>query len=290
MESTEKMITVSATVKLPVEKVWELWTMPQHIMHWNNASEDWHTTFAENDLKAGGKFLFRMEARDGSFGFDFNGVYNSVLKNKFIAYNIEGGRNVSIIFASEGNGTKITESFEPEETNPPEMQRTGWQSILNNFKKYAESRGDTEILHFESVVNCPPIKVYEYMLNEKKYREWTSVFNPSSRYEGSWEKGSKILFIGEDSNGNSGGMVSRIKENIPHRFISIEHLGILKNGEEINCGPEVDLWKGSLENYTFSSADGKTRLSVDIDSNSEFRTYFLETWPLALEKIRALCE
>lgn len=134
-----KTITISVTVSLPVEKVWELWTNPDHIIHWNNASEDWHTPSAENDLTVGGRFLFRMEAKDGSFGFDFNGVYNSVLKNKFIGYNIEDGRNVSVIFASAGNETEITESFEPEQTNPVEMQRSGWQSILNNFKKYAES-------------------------------------------------------------------------------------------------------------------------------------------------------
>jgi uncharacterized protein YndB with AHSA1/START domain len=134
-----KTITISVNVKLPLEKVWELWTDPVHIIHWNNASEDWHTPFAENDLTVGGRFLFRMEAKDGSFGFDFYGVYNSVLKNKFIGYNIGDGRNVSVIFASAGNETEITEAFEPEQTNPVEMQRSGWQSILNNFKKYAES-------------------------------------------------------------------------------------------------------------------------------------------------------
>jgi uncharacterized protein YndB with AHSA1/START domain len=290
MTSSEEKITVAVKIKLPVEKVWELWTLPQHIMHWYNASVDWHTTFAENDLTVGGKFLFRMEAKDGSTGFDYNGAYNSVLKHKFIAYNIEGGRNVSIIFASEDNETEITESFEPELTNPPEMQRSGWQSILNNFKKYAESRGDIEILHFETVLNCTPEKVFETMFDKQKYRVWAAVFNPSSRFEGSWEKGSKILFLGEDKNGNTGGMISRIMENLPHRFLSIEHIGIVKNGKEIFCGPEVDQWKGALENYSFSATEGKTLLSVDIDSNSEFRSYFLETWPPALEKIRSICE
>jgi uncharacterized protein YndB with AHSA1/START domain len=144
MEPSEARITVTSKIKLPVDKVWELWTMPHHIMHWNNASEDWQTTYVENDLAAGGKFLFCMEAKDGSSGFDFNGVYNSVLKNKFIAYNIEGGRNESIIFESRGDETEIMESFEPELTNAVELQRTGWQSILNNFKKYAESRGDKD--------------------------------------------------------------------------------------------------------------------------------------------------
>jgi uncharacterized protein YndB with AHSA1/START domain len=139
MSSRKEKITVSARVSLPVDKVWELWTSPGHIIRWNHASEDWHTPFAENNLAPGGKFLFRMEAKDGSFGFDFNGVYNSVQKNKFIGYNLGDEREVSIVFASHGNETEITETFDPEQTNPIEMQRSGWQSILNNFKKYAES-------------------------------------------------------------------------------------------------------------------------------------------------------
>ncbi|MDQ3279407.1 MAG: hypothetical protein M3Q06_13845, partial [Bacteroidota bacterium] len=109
-------------------------------------------------------------------------------------------------------------------------------------------------------------------------------------YEGSWEKGAKIHFLGEDKEGNCGGMVSRIKENIPTRFVSIEHLGILQNGQEITTGPEVEAWAGSLENYTFTEEDGQTLVSVDADSNKDFHAYFFETWPKALAKLKELCE
>jgi len=132
-------ITVETTVQAPVEKVWKFWTEPEHIKNWNNASDDWHTPRAENDLRVGGKFLARMEAKDGSFGFDFGGVYDEVKINHLIAYTIGDGRKVQVTFSKEGNATKVTETFEAEHTNPLEMQRGGWQSILNNFKKYTEA-------------------------------------------------------------------------------------------------------------------------------------------------------
>jgi uncharacterized protein YndB with AHSA1/START domain len=133
-------ITVTAIVHAPVAKVWSLWTTPHDIMQWNNASDDWHTTHAENDLREGGKFLSRMAAKDGSFSFDFNGVYDTVVLHKTIAYTIEGGRKVSISFAAEGDITHVTETFEAETENTLELQQVGWQAILDNFKKYAEGR------------------------------------------------------------------------------------------------------------------------------------------------------
>lgn len=137
--STAEKITVSATVNAPVAKVWEAWSEPEHIKKWNSASPDWHTLRAENDLRTGGKFSSRMEAKDGSFGFDFGGVYDEVRVHEYIAYTMEDGRTVVIDFAGNGNTTKIAETFDAEGTNPVEMQRAGWQAILDNFKKYAES-------------------------------------------------------------------------------------------------------------------------------------------------------
>ena len=140
METQEKtVITIENTVNKPVEKVWEYWSQPEHIKQWNNASDDWHTTRAENDLRPGGSFLSRMEAKDGSFGFDFGGVYDAVKTNELIEYTIGDGRKVTIQFAANGNETKVTETFEAESTNPIEMQRGGWQAILDNFKKYVEA-------------------------------------------------------------------------------------------------------------------------------------------------------
>jgi uncharacterized protein YndB with AHSA1/START domain len=120
--------------------VWKLWTTPEDIIHWNNASDDWHTPKASNDLKAGGTFLYRMEAKDGSFGFDFGGVYDKIKLKESIEYTLGDERKVEINFTSTGSETKVVEIFEAESQNSLELQRNGWQSILNNFKKYAESR------------------------------------------------------------------------------------------------------------------------------------------------------
>jgi uncharacterized protein YndB with AHSA1/START domain len=140
METMEKtIITVECTVDAPVERVWETWTKPEHITKWNAASDDWHTTRAENDLRAGGSFSARMEAKDGSFGFDFGGIYDAVRKNEYIEYTLGDGRKVDVTFTSNGNSTKVVENFEAESMNSVDMQKGGWQAILDNFKKYTEA-------------------------------------------------------------------------------------------------------------------------------------------------------
>jgi len=134
-----KTITIQASINAPVEKVWKFYTEPEHITQWNNASDDWHTPSAKNDLKTGGKFVFRMEAKDGSKGFDFEGKYDEVKNHKLISYSMSDGRKVKITFNQEGPKTKVITTFDPENENPIEIQRDGWQSILNNFKNYVES-------------------------------------------------------------------------------------------------------------------------------------------------------
>ncbi|HEY6062824.1 MAG TPA: SRPBCC family protein [Chitinophagaceae bacterium] len=137
--ATKTTITVENTVNAPVEKVWKFWTRPEHITQWNNASDDWHTPWAKNDLRTGGQFSCRMEAKDGSFGFEFGGSYDEVKTNELIAYTMGDGRKVKIIFTNQGNATKVTEAFEAETENSIELQRGGWQAILDNFKKYTEA-------------------------------------------------------------------------------------------------------------------------------------------------------
>lgn len=140
MEPTDKtIISVQVTINAPIETVWKHWTSPEDITKWNNASEDWHTPRAENDLRPGGHFLYRMESKDGSSGFDFGGVYDRISTNDIIEYTIGDGRKVKIVFTGNGNETSVVESFETENTNSLELQRNGWQAILNNFKKYTEA-------------------------------------------------------------------------------------------------------------------------------------------------------
>ena len=291
MATIEKTnITVAVTIHAPVEKVWKFWTDPKHVIHWNNASDDWHTTKAENDLRPGGKFLSRMEAKDGSMGFDFTGKYTKIEKHKLIESILDDGRQVMVSFLPNGNETTISEIFEAEQENTIELQQAGWQSILDNFKKYAETSDKMESLHFEIIINANAEKVYRTLIDEKHYTEWTSAFNPTSYYKGSWEKGSKILFLGTDPDGNMGGMASRIKENIPNKFVSIEHLGIIKDGKELTYGDEVESWAGAMENYSFTQKGNTTLFGVDADSNQEFKAYLCEAWPRALNKLKEICE
>ena len=136
---SKTLITVENTINAPVETVWKSWTEPEHIKRWNSASEDWHTPFAENDLQVGGKFTSRMEAKDGSMGFDFGGVYDAVTNQEHIGYTLGDGRRVDIYFSEQGDKTHLVETFEAESTHPVDFQKSGWQSILDNFKTYTEA-------------------------------------------------------------------------------------------------------------------------------------------------------
>lgn len=150
-----------------------------------------------------------------------------------------------------------------------------------------------EKLQFKVIINATVTKVYDFMLginSKSTYEQWTSLFNPTSSYEGSWQKGNKILFIGIDEKGERGGMVSKIVENIPNRFVSIQHYGILKADKEITEGPEVEKWANGFENYTFEENNGTTTVTVDLDSADDFLDYMNETYPKALVKLKELSE
>lgn len=140
MINIERTITVETTVKASVERVWEFWTTPSHIMQWNNPSNDWHNLLVEVDLKDEGKFLFRMQAKDGSEGFDYCGKYDKVKTNELIELTTSDGRKTITTFTPNGNGTIVTESFEAETQTPINIQRDFCQKVLNNFKKYTEDK------------------------------------------------------------------------------------------------------------------------------------------------------
>lgn len=133
-------ITVETTVKAPLSKVWECWNKPEHIVNWAFASDDWEAPGAENDLRTGGKFKTTMAAKDKSTSFDFAGVYTVVKEPEHIEYDMSDGRHVKVEFAELPDSVKVTETFDPENENSEELQRSGWQAILDNFKKYVESK------------------------------------------------------------------------------------------------------------------------------------------------------
>lgn len=136
---TTTPITVASRVEAPLARTWEGWTSPEHVVHWNHASDDWHCPHARNDLRPGGTFAYHMAARDGSVGFDFEGTYDEVELHARIAYTMPDGRKVSVRFEADGDGaTRVTETFDPEQVHSVELQQSGWQAILDNFKRYVE--------------------------------------------------------------------------------------------------------------------------------------------------------
>lgn len=146
-------------------------------------------------------------------------------------------------------------------------------------------------LHFSITINAPKEKVWNTMLDDKPYQEWTTAFNPGSYYKGDWSKGSKMLFLGPDpETGKEGGMVSRIAENKPYEYISIEHLGIIKNGVEDTTSEEAKKWTPAFENYTLKEKDGVTEVLVDMDSEEDYAKMFAEMWPEGLKKIKEIAE
>lgn len=285
-ESTKSKIPVEATLSAPVNQVWTAYTSPRHIVKWNAASEDWHSPHATNELEPGGSFSYRMEAKNGSMGFDFEGVFQEVKPNEFLSYVISDGRKAEVTFQTHQDKTTVKVLFEAEKMNSEELQRQGWQAILDHFKSYVEGF-QQDSLHFEISIEAPVNKVFTLMLEDKSYREWTYPFSPGSHYKGSWEKGSKILFLAENG---IDGMVSRIADRIENQYISIEHLGFLAKGEEITSGPEIEAFAGVTENYTFINLGEKTKLMVDMESGGEYRDHFLKIWPQALEVLKQICE
>ena len=140
MANEQNSITVETTIDAPVEKVWKAWTTPEDIVKWNNASDDLYTPSADNDLTVGGEFMYKVEARDGSFSFDFSGTYEKIEEKKLLEYALIDQRKVSVAFEETDGKTKVTETFEPEAENPADVQQAGWQAILDNFKKYLEKK------------------------------------------------------------------------------------------------------------------------------------------------------
>ena len=148
-------------------------------------------------------------------------------------------------------------------------------------------------LQFKVSINAPAAKIFDCMLglsSKSTYEQWTAMFNPTSTYEGSWDKGSKILFVGVDEKGEKGGMVSRIVENIPNQFVSIQHYGLVNAGKEITEGPEVEKWANGFENYSIEDNNGTASVTIDIDTIEDFVGYMNEAYPKALDKLKEICE
>lgn len=277
-------IAIETMIKAPIEKVWNAYNDPIAITKWNQASPDWHCPYADNDLRKGGKLKSRMEAKDGSFGFDFEAVYDEVREYKKIAYTMGDGRQAITSFEKLDNATKIITVFDAETDNPLELQQTGWQAILNSFKLYIESRKD---LHFSIAINAGKQKVWETMLQPATYKIWTDAAWPGSKYDGEWKQGARLKFTG----GGGGGTMALIEVCNPCDYLFARHIAIINSDGSLDTDSEMAKeWTGVKEAYQFTETDGVTTLEVFIETFEKWTNMFDEGWPIALEKLKELCE
>jgi len=283
---TKESITIETTINSPLEKVWKLWNDPHHIKQWNAASDDWHTTQSSIDLRVGGKFSSTMAAKDGSMSFDFAGVYTAVSKTQLIEQTLDDGRKLRVEFSSENGKTKVVETFEPESTNSLEMQRGGWQAILDNFKKHAERLNTYEQLNFSITINAPKKKVWDTMLGIETYKKWTSAAWPGSYYEGEWKDGETLFFFGPDKSGTK----AKLVELRPYVFVKAEHVACFDKGKEDTQSEMAKVWIGSTESYAFTEKDGHTTLDVTMHVTSGWADMFKKDWPKAMNKLKEICE
>lgn len=277
-------ITIETIVNAPVEKVWDAYNDPIAITKWNQASSDWHCPHAENDLRVGGKLKSKMEAKDGSFGFDFEAVYDEIIVHKKIVYTMGDGRQATTSFEKLDNTTKVTTVFDAETENSVELQQNGWQAILNSFKQYAESRKE---LHFSIDIHAGKQKVWETMLQPDTYKIWTNAAWPGSRYVGDWRQGAKIKFMGDET----GGTLALIEIYTPFDYVFARHIALIAADGLLDTSSEMAKeWTGAKEAYQFSGADGVTTLKVFIETNEKWADMFEEGWPVALKKLKEICE
>jgi uncharacterized protein YndB with AHSA1/START domain len=147
-----------------------------------------------------------------------------------------------------------------------------------------------EKLHFDIDINAPATTVFDAVTDKKKFEQWTAEFNPTSTFDGGWGKGEKILFIGVNKEGKREGMVSKIKENIPYKQISIQHLGFVDGENEITEGPAIEKWANAMEEYFLEEENGTTHFKVAIDITEDFKDYMSDAWPRALKKLKEVAE
>ncbi len=287
METAKQtVITVETIIDAPVDKVWKIWNDPKHITQWNNASDDWHTPQAENDLRVGGQLRATMAAKDGSMSFEFIATYDKIVPNKSIDYTIEDGRKVTVEFSPQGSKTKVVESFEAEGTNPVEMQRDGWQAILDNFKKHTERLNKYHQLDFSITIDASLKKVWDIMLSEKTYRQWVGAAWPGSYFEGEWKEGETLCFFNSEKSGTK----AKLIEHRPYQFSRAEHVSCFDKGKEDTSSSIARSWIGCTESYAFSERNGHTTVKVTMHVTADWVDMFNTDWPKALAKLKEICE
>ncbi|MCH7409433.1 SRPBCC domain-containing protein [Belliella sp. DSM 111904] len=286
-------IEVRTAIKSNLEQVWNAWIDPKHIVNWNFASDTWHCPAAQLELKKGGRFTYTMAAKDGSMAFDFSGVFEQVQEMKILTFKLDDGRAVEVEFQQDGEEVLLIERFEPEQLNDVDLQKSGWQAIVDNFRIYVQGLSEDEKVEIsiETQIDAPKSTVFEVMLADKTYREWVSAFHPGSYFIGSWDKvGGELLFVGPNEQGEDSGMIAEVLEYAYGEKVTLIYTGLFSKGKRIFEGKAVDTWKGGKESYALIEMNGITHLTVKSEIPSAYAASFEQSWEQALDILKRLCE
>lgn len=264
-------LQVSTDVAADPASVWTRFTVPGHIMQWNFASEEWHCPAAENDLRPGGVYRTRMEARDGSQGFDFEGVYDEVVPESRLAYTLTNGRQVKTEFSDQNGRTRVTTTFEPEDSFPIEVQQAGWQAIIDNFRRYVESEPE-RMVREQVTIDTPADTVWSIITHPRYARELGQQFDKNAYVRSDWQLGSAVEFVYE-----------------PERIAATGTISELKPLELIRIDFDFDGF-AYYESFHFSSTEGQTILTAEAGPYTHARDEHATVWSNWLQKVRELSE
>ena len=279
------IISISVTIKSDIHTVWKSFTETKHIVNWYFASPDWHAPTAEHDFNNGGKFSIRMEAWDESFGFDYTGTYDKIVDFKEVVYTLDDGRKVDTSFMQTGDEIVVSQDFQADEGIDVEMQRMGWQGILNQLKKYVESK--TVVFEVEADINASADTVWDCLTKNEIYKKWSKAFSPNSEFKGDWDKGKHIDYI-DIGKGGTRALVEGVELN---KFIQQRHIATITAENEIDTKSDsAKHWIGTIENYTLKDIGGAIRFTVHIECHEQFREFIESSWNTAILDFKRVCE
>lgn len=272
-------ITIGVQIEKQVDIVWSYWTKAAHIKHWYFASEDWWVPWVEQQFEVGHKFIYRMASKDGKMGFDFTGRYTDIKANESITYVLEDDREVITTFEVIDDTVYLKQVFETEDDSSAEMQKQGWQAILNQFKGYTES--DWIRFTLQKHMETTPEVVYHYLTDNDKYMSWAHVFSDDSKFYGDWVEGGEITFVDHRESGT----VALVENIIPNELIHMKHIKLLKGDSLDETSDEALIWIGTLERYELHKSEDGVLVDVMIECHESYVGFIRDSWIEALNEI-----
>ncbi len=272
------VIEIEVLIKNSLDKVWEYWTGQPFISQWYSASDDWWTPWVNQNFQVDQGFVYRMEARDGSMGFDFSGVFTEIVDHEKIVYVLEDGRKVLTTFEERDGRILLKQAFDAEDQNSAQMQKDGWQAILNHFKSFCE--GDQIEMSFRTVLGTNPNRVWEYLTLPRLYEEWAIAFSEQPKFVGQWVEGGTIDFI-DFQEGGTRVQLDKVK---PFEKLYMTHIAMIDGQAGIvEDHPEAPTWVGTKENYDLELVGKETILTIHIMCHPKYVDYLRNSWEKAVK-------